>query len=166
MPTTNSIAPRRRRFIYATLTAFCLLASAGPAAPATSEAAAFDLDHYRGKVVVLDFWASWCKPCRQSIPWLNEMRSRYGEQGLVIIGVNVDANREDAERFLKETPIDFDVVFGPQGTLAQRHALKGMPSTFVFDRDGKLVATHLGFQQAKTNAREAALKLLIDKAGS
>lgn len=143
-----------------------MFALAGTATPAGSEAGAFDLGRYRGNVVVLDFWASWCKPCRQSIPWLNEMRSRYGARGLVIIGVNVDANRADAERFLESTPIDFDVVFDPQGTLAQRYALKGMPSTFVFDRDGRLVTSHLGFQQAKTGARETALKLLIDKAGS
>jgi thiol-disulfide isomerase/thioredoxin len=143
-----------------------MFALAGTATPASSEAGAFDLDRYRGNVVVLDFWASWCKPCRQSIPWLNEMRSRYGTRGLVIIGVNVDANRADAERFLVATPIDFDVVFDPHGMLAQRYALKGMPSTFVFDRDGRLVKTHLGFQQAKADAREAAIKLLIDKAGS
>jgi thiol-disulfide isomerase/thioredoxin len=130
------------------------------------ETPAFDLARYHGKVVVVDFWASWCKPCRQSIPWLNEMRSRYASQGLVIVGVNVDAERADAERFLQKTPIEFDVVFDSRGELARRYALKGMPSSLVFDRDGKLIATHLGFQQATKSAREADLRQLLDKAAT
>lgn len=133
--------------------------------PAAARAAEqdFDLARYRGNVVVLDFWASWCKPCRQSIPWLNEMRSRYATRGLRIVGVNVDAERADAEKFLRETPIDFELLLDPLGNLARRFALKGMPSTYIFDRDGKLVATHLGFQVARKDAREAELRTLLDK---
>ncbi len=67
---------------------------------------------------------------------------------------------------LESTPIDFEIVFDTKGELAQRYALKGMPSSLVFDRDGKLVATHLGFQEAKKDAREASLRQLIDKAAS
>ena len=122
-----------------------------------------DLAQYRGEVVVLDFWASWCKPCRQSIPWLNEMHSRYGAKGLRIIGVNVDAERGDAEKFLRETPIQFSVLFDPKGELATRYSLQGMPTTLIFDRDGKQVATHLGFQASKKAAREAGLKTLLEK---
>jgi thiol-disulfide isomerase/thioredoxin len=120
-----------------------------------------DLARHRGSVVVVDFWASWCKPCRQSIPWLNELRARYGSQGLVIVGVNVDAERQDAERFLRNTPIDFEIVFDPGGELARRFALKGMPSSLVFDREGKLVATHIGFQHSSRAAREADLRELL-----
>src|SRR3954468_16588228 len=64
-----------------------------------------ELARYRGQVVVVDFWASWGKPCRQSIPWLNELRTKYGGQGLVIVGVNVDAHRADAEKFQRDIPI-------------------------------------------------------------
>src|SRR4051812_13390131 len=103
----------------AVLGLFVLLAGACASASA-SPAPGLDLDRYRGKVVVVDFWASWCKPCRQSIPWLNEMRSRHAKDGLVVIGVNVDAERADAERFLRAVPIDFEVVFDPDGELAQR----------------------------------------------
>jgi thiol-disulfide isomerase/thioredoxin len=148
------------------LAAVCLILAAASARPDVPEASAFDIARYHGQVVVVDFWASWCKPCRQSIPWLNEMRSRYGQKGLVIVGINVDANRADAQRFLISTPIDFEIVFDTKGELAQRYALKGMPSSLVFDRDGKLVATHLGFQEASKNAREAGLRQLIDKAAS
>lgn len=123
----------------------------------------FDLAQHRGKVVVVDFWASWCKPCRQSIPWLNDMHARYSAQGLVVLGVNVDAERTDAEKFLRQTPIDFAVVFDSNGDLARKFALKGMPSSLVFDRDGKLVATHLGFQTARKDARETDLRNLLNK---
>lgn len=151
----------RNRRVTRLVPAFLLIAIAATAAAGPDS---LDLEHHRGKVVVVDFWASWCKPCRQSIPWLNEMHSRYGEKGLVIVGVNVDASRADAERFLESTPIEFEIVFDPDGALARRYALKGMPSTLVFDRDGKLVATHLGFRQSARDAREADLKQLIDKA--
>ena len=127
---------------------------------------ALDLSHYRGKVVVVDFWASWCKPCRSSIPWLNQMRSRYGSQGLVIIGVNVDAERDDAERFLREVPIDFEVLYDSQGVLAEHFKVQGMPSSFVFDRDGKLVSTHLGFRENRRTEHEAEIQTLLSRSSS
>src|SRR6476620_713615 len=97
-------AARTRRLRRASLATLAML-SGLLAANADAVAPSLYLDRYRGKVVVLDFWASWCKPCRQSIPWLNEMKARYGNQGLVIMGVNVDANRADAEKFQREVPI-------------------------------------------------------------
>ena len=69
-----------------------------------------NLDDYQGKVVVVDFWASWCVPCRRSFPWLDEMQSKYGEQGLVVIGVNMDADPSEAEAFLQEFPVRFRIV--------------------------------------------------------
>src|SRR5579863_797355 len=77
--------------------------------PLVASAAAPDLDlnQYHGKVVYLDFWASWCKPCRQSFPWMNRMLDMYGDKGLVIIAVNLDEDRKDADRFLKEVPAKF-----------------------------------------------------------
>jgi thiol-disulfide isomerase/thioredoxin len=151
-----------RRHFRILLFAICLAASLTGSARA--DPGVFDLAHYRGKVLVVDFWASWCKPCRQSIPWLNEMRSRYAGSGLIVVGINVDAQRPDADRFLRVTPIDFEIVFDPKGELARRFNVEGMPSTFVFDRNGKLVATHIGFRQANKYAREAGLRQLIDEA--
>jgi thiol-disulfide isomerase/thioredoxin len=130
---------------------------------ANAAPAQLDLADYRGKVVLVDFWASWCKPCRQSIPWLNEMHSRYAADGLVILGVNVDAERADADKFLRQMPIEFSVVFDSNGDLARRFSLKGMPSTLVFDRSGSLVMTHLGFQQSRKDARETDLRNLLNK---
>jgi thiol-disulfide isomerase/thioredoxin len=113
-------------------------------------------------VVIVDFWASWCKPCRESIPWLNEMRARYAASGLVVIGVNVDAERADAEKFLHEVPIDFEVVFDQQGEIAKRFDLQGMPTSLVFDRAGNLVETRLGFRNAIKTQHETSLKNLLN----
>ena len=120
-----------------------------------------DLTRYRGSVVVVDFWASWCKPCRQSIPWLNEMRARYGDQGLVIIGVNVDAERADADRFLRDVPVHFEIVYDTQGALAGQFGLQAMPSTFVYDRSGKLTHTLHGFRENRRTEHETQLKTLL-----
>ena len=122
---------------------------------------ALDLSRYRGKVVVVDFWASWCKPCRESIPWLNQMRARHGARGLVIVGVNVDAERADADRFLRDIPIDFEVIFDPNGVLATEFELQGMPGTFVYDRNGKLVSTYFGFRGKQRAEHEAELESLL-----
>ena len=122
-----------------------------------------DLARHRGRVVIVDFWASWCKPCRQSIPWLNTMRERYGSSGLTIIGVNVDARRADADRFLRDVPIGFEIVFDPKGELAKQYKVQGMPSSFVFDRTGRMVDTHLGFRDAKKDEKEAALRILLNQ---
>jgi thiol-disulfide isomerase/thioredoxin len=139
-------------------------AMVGTASGASSSGAdPLDLARHRGRVVIVDFWASWCKPCRQSIPWLNAMRERYGANGLIIIGVNVDAERADADRFLRDVPIQFEIVFDPNGDLAKQFKVQGMPSSYVFDRTGKMVETHLGFREAKKDEKEAALRNLLNQ---
>lgn len=143
--------------------AFFGLSCARAGATEQTVTADFDLAKYRGQVVIVDFWASWCKPCRQSIPWLNEMRARYRTSGLTIVGVNVDAERRDAERFLQNVPIDFEIVFDPKGQLAGRFNLKGMPTSYVFDRAGNMVDTHVGFRNADKGDHEAALKDLLSR---
>jgi thiol-disulfide isomerase/thioredoxin len=142
-----------------------LLASFGCSA-AKSTQPSLDLTPYRGKVVVVDFWASWCKPCRQSIPWLNGLSARYGSQGLVIIGVNVDAERADADRFQRDVPIAFEIIYDPQGKLAEQFKVQGMPSSFVFDRDGKLVHTLLGFREARRLEHEIEIQDLLNRKSS
>jgi thiol-disulfide isomerase/thioredoxin len=151
---------RRLQAIFIVLATLTLASMAhSNVAPANGP---LDLSRLHGQVVVVDFWASWCKPCRQSIPWLNELKARYGASGLTIIGVNVDAERRDADRFLRDVPIDFEVLFDPQGNIARQFKVKAMPTSYVIDRNGKLVATHLGFRDAKKAETEAAIKALLD----
>lgn len=132
-----------------------------PGAGMTSTGVDLDLARYRGQVVILDFWASWCKPCRQSIPWLNAMRARYGERGLVIVGINVDAVRTDADRFLRDVPVDFELMFDPAGELARRYEVKGMPTSVVLDRNGNIAQRFIGFRQAQIAAHESELQVLL-----
>ena len=117
-----------------------------------------DLTDYRGKVVVVDFWASWCVPCRRSFPWLNEMQSKYADDGLVVIGVNVDSNADDARAFLAEFPVDFRIVEDREGELARSFDVIAMPSSYVIDRNGEIVERHLGFKVKKKQAYEHTIQ--------
>lgn len=130
----------------------------------TTAATDFDLQEFHGKVVVLDFWASWCVPCRRSFPWMNSMQEKYGDEGLVIIGVNLDAADADAQAFLKETPADFRIISDPQGTLAREHDVIAMPTSYIFDRNGNLVTRHLGFKVKRQEEYEALLVETLNKA--
>ena len=115
------------------------------------------IDAYAGKVVIVDFWASWCVPCRRSFPWMNEMVAKYTDQGLVVIAVNLDKEPEAADAFLSEVPADFEIRFDPDASLAQEFGVEAMPNSFVFGRDGQLVARHLGFKVRKQDEYEAVL---------
>lgn len=117
----------------------------------------FDLDDYAGKVVVVDFWASWCVPCRRSFPWLNSMQAKYASDGLVVIGVNLDAERAEAESFLAEYPADFRIHFDNDAVLAKAFGVEAMPSSYVIGRDGEIVAQHLGFKARMQDEYEAVL---------
>jgi len=115
------------------------------------------LDEYRGEVVVIDFWASWCVPCRRSFPWLNEMHTKYAEDGLVIIGVNLDADKNDASAFLAEYPAAFRIYYDTEAALAREFGVEAMPSSFVIGRNGEIVANHLGFKIKRQDEYEAIL---------
>jgi cytochrome c biogenesis protein CcmG/thiol:disulfide interchange protein DsbE len=144
--------------IVLAILALLALALASPSSAAES----LDLSRHAGRVVVVDFWASWCKPCRQSIPWLNTLKARYGASGLTLIGVNVDAERRDAERFMRDIPFEFEVVFDPDGNIARQFKVQAMPTTYVIDRSGKIVETHLGFRESRKSETEAAIRTLLD----
>lgn len=116
------------------------------------------LNRLRGKVVYIDFWASWCGPCKQSFPWLNTMHARYRGQGLEIVGINVDTRRTDAERFLADVPARFTLAFDARGDTPGRYAAKGMPTSFLIDRDGTVVATHVGFRVEDQGRMEGEIR--------
>jgi thiol-disulfide isomerase/thioredoxin len=110
----------------------------------------------KGKVVYVDFWASWCGPCRQSFPWMNELMTKY--PNLKIVGVNVDAKREDAYRFLDKTPARFDVVFDSKGETPTAYGAKGMPTSYLIGADGKVLAVHTGFNPGDVPELDASIK--------
>jgi thiol-disulfide isomerase/thioredoxin len=131
-------------------------------AAAAEQADPLDLASLRGKVVLLDFWASWCEPCRRSFPWLNEMQAKYAGRGLVVIGVNVDRERTEADRFLHDVPAQFRIVYDPAGSLASHYDLPGMPVSYLIGPNGDIVGRHLGFRNAERDQREAELQKLLE----
>ena len=116
-----------------------------------------DLAALKGKVVYVDFWASWCAPCKQSFPWMNEMQAKYGARGLQIVAVNVDARREDADKFLAEVPAAFLIGFDPKGDSPKRFQIKGMPSSVLVGPTGQVVQVHAGFRPDDRKAQEDAI---------
>jgi cytochrome c biogenesis protein CcmG/thiol:disulfide interchange protein DsbE len=105
------------------------------------------LADYKGKVVLVDFWASWCGPCRQSFPWMNSMLEKYRAQGLEILAINLDQDQEEGKRFLVGNTAAFDVAFDPQGKTPELFSVMGMPSSFLIDSSGNIIVRHVGFHQ-------------------
>lgn len=122
----------------------------------------FDLEQFKGKVVYVDFWASWCIPCRASFPFMQNMAEKYGDS-LVITAINVDKKRSDADQFLRQFNVSFDIIYDPQGSLAESFDVKGMPTSYLYDRDGQLVGTHIGFKQKDIDKLEAAIVNVIGR---
>lgn len=134
------------------------------AAGATGAAGAdqvLDLAALRGRVVYLDFWASWCAPCRESFPWMSRLQQGLGTDGLVVIAVNVDRLHADAERFLHDHPAGFRVVFDPDGLLAEKFGVEVMPSSFLIDRAGRVRFHHRGFRLKDRDALAQQVRSLV-----
>ena len=100
----------------------------------------------KGKVVMLNFWASWCGPCRQEMPLLEQMHKRYGALGFTLVGVNVDANSKDAEEWLSKTPVTFPVLFDRESKVSAMYEVSAMPSTVFIDRKGNVRYLHRGYK--------------------
>lgn len=116
------------------------------------------LSDYQGKIIYLDFWASWCIPCRKSFPWMNDLAKKFAKQGLEVVAINVDENREDAEHFLKRYPADFTLAFDHKGVTPAQYKVKGMPSSYLIDRSGKIIYQHIGFRHEDIDAMEARIR--------
>lgn len=122
-----------------------------------------DLASLRGKVVYLDFWASWCKPCKSSFPWMVEMKKTYEDKGLEILAVNLDKERKLADKFLEGMEVNFVIAFDEKGDTATNYNLRGMPSSYLIGRDGKLYASHIGFREKDKAKMEEAIKQLLSQ---
>lgn len=125
-----------------------------------------DLAKYSGKVVILDFWASWCVPCRRSFPWLNQMHDKYAAEGLVIIGVNLDNDAAEARLFLDEFPARFKIAYDIDKQLAREYDVIAMPSSYVIARNGAVRDRHLGFKVKLQADYEAAIVAALREEGT
>jgi cytochrome c biogenesis protein CcmG, thiol:disulfide interchange protein DsbE len=126
-----------------------------------AHAANLDMSAYRGQVVYVDFWASWCGPCKQSFPWIQRMKDTYGERGLTVIAVDLDHDRTAADKFLNRFRPTFEVRFDPKGEIAQFYAVQAMPTSVLIDRRGVTRFTHAGFRPIDGPIYEAQLQNLI-----
>jgi len=134
----------------------------GDAAPTPrierEDATAFDWTALSGKVVLVDFWASWCGPCRHSFPALDALQKQHAAAGFVVLGVNVDEQRPDAARFLREVPVGFSIAYDVGGIAPGAFGVKAMPSSYLVGRDGRVRAVHLGFKNSDVGRLEAEIR--------
>lgn len=120
------------------------------------------LSALRGKTVYVDFWASWCAPCLRSMPLINELYAKYREQGFEVIAINVDDPVEDGREFLLDTPLDYLIAADPKGEMLGAYAVRGMPTSFLIDRDGVVRLVHMGFRDNDIVLIEDAVRSLLD----
>lgn len=151
------IAPRWKALFGAAL----LVLFGAQAVRAAADPVQLDLTQYRGKVVYVDFWASWCGPCKQSFPFMKALRARYPADELVVLTVNVDRSRPQANSFLAKVGTGLPVIFDAQGDLAAKYKVSDMPTSLLVDRSGKIRYRHEGFFPAKQNEYQAHVAELV-----
>lgn len=123
----------------------------------------YSLSDFEGKVVYLDFWATWCKPCRASFPWMNEMQAKYEAQGFEVVSINLDQEPLSIATFLNRYPANFKILLDPIGEVASDYELLGMPSSYLIDKDGVLRHTHTGFfNKSKPQYEQEIVSLLSE----
>jgi cytochrome c biogenesis protein CcmG/thiol:disulfide interchange protein DsbE len=133
-------------------------AGAFEAMPAQASA---KLAPYKGKVIILDFWASWCPTCQKSIPWLESLQAKYGAGNFQIVGVNVDKKKEDADRIIAKLGMDLPVIFDSKGELPEALKVEGMPYSVIVDSSGQIVDRITGFNDSSKSRIEGQLQKLI-----
>jgi peroxiredoxin len=119
------------------------------------------LSDLKGQVVMINFWASWCGPCRQEMPLLNDIYAGYKKAGFVLLGVNLDESADDAKSFLKKTPVNFPVLLDSQGKVADLYKNQAMPSSYFVDRKGNLVHLHQGYKPGEEAEYKRVIKKLL-----
>jgi thiol-disulfide isomerase/thioredoxin len=120
-----------------------------------------DINAYQGKVLLIDFWATWCPPCKNSMPFLNKLRNLQQKNGFEILAINVDENIEEAKSFLTQNPVDYKMAFDPEGDCPQKFAVKAMPSSYLIDKTGKIRLVHLGFRDEDQKLIEEQVSSLL-----
>jgi cytochrome c biogenesis protein CcmG, thiol:disulfide interchange protein DsbE len=128
-----------------------------------ADGVAVKLGDYKGKVVLIDFWASWCPPCKTSFPALDALYRQYRDRGVEVLAVNLDERRHDADTFLGAHPHRLTVLYDPKGVSPQAFGVKGMPSSFLIDRAGNIRFTHMGYtDNVDSSYRQEIAQLLSE----
>lgn len=136
--------------IFATAVAFLLTACSGGGTTIdtvempTLEGDTVQLDDFEGDVVVVNFWATWCGPCVVEMPELQAFHEEYSDQGVVMLGINLGENAETAQSFIDERDITYPIILDESGDISDFYALRGQPTTVIFDQNGEIVYTHTG----------------------
>jgi peroxiredoxin len=123
------------------------------------------LKDLKGKVVMINFWASWCGPCRQEMPLLDQMYKRYNALGFTLLGVNVESDTKDAEKWLKDMPVSFPVLFDKENKVSKLYSVEAMPSTVFIDRQGNVRYLHKGYKAGDEGEYLNQIRALVKEAG-
>jgi thiol-disulfide isomerase/thioredoxin len=121
------------------------------------------LQQYKGKVIYLDFWASWCAPCRTSFPLLNKLHEKLKDKGFEVVAINLDEDKTNAEKFLKEIPVDFTILRDSTGEWSDKFVVESMPTSFIIDKQGVIQNIHHGFTSGDINELELKVSDLLAK---
>jgi peroxiredoxin len=119
------------------------------------------LAQYKGQVVMLNFWASWCGPCRQEMPLLESIYKKYNKLGFTMIGVNVEPDSNAANEWLKATPVSFPILYDKDSKVSKMYDVAGMPSTVIIDRTGKVRVLHRGYKPGDENEYLDSIRTLV-----
>ncbi len=130
--------------------------------PQIDGSARLDLQEFRGRVTYVDFWASWCGPCRQSMPLYESLQAEFSREDFAIVAINVDEFQADAEQFLAAHPVSYTVLMDPSGDTASRWQIKVMPSSFLLDDKGKIIKAYAGFEPEHIETIRHDIQTLIN----
>ncbi len=119
------------------------------------------LSQLRGQVVMINFWATWCGPCRQEMPLLEQMYKKYQAMGFTLLGVNVEPDPSGAENWLKETPVSFPILFDRENRVSKLYNVSGMPSSVLIDRKGNVRYLHRGYKPGDENTYLNHIRALV-----
>jgi peroxiredoxin len=119
------------------------------------------LSELQGQVVMINFWASWCGPCRQEMPHLEDIHEEYADYGFTLLGINVDEKQELAEKLLAQIPVNFPILFDPSSTVSKQYNVDAMPTTILIDRDGSLRHLHRAYRPGFEDMYRDQIKALV-----